>query len=183
MLHHVHPWSAAGRALRPTMLRRAPRVLPDTQPSFLMKRLPLFCLALLACALAQAEWLTLSGTPGDATSSYVQVDPTRIEVDGARRGVTLRMSLAKDFTGKDGFKLRSFEARASVDCEARTARYVSATYYSLPNFVGEPVAVKQFEDDDIRPMTLPGAPPELAARTVNAACNVGGGKQPDAAPR
>jgi len=138
-----------------------------------MKRLPLFCLALLASALARAEWLTLSGTPGDATGSYVQVDPTRIEVDGARRGVTLRMSLAQDFTGKDGFKLRSFEARVTVDCEARTARYVSATYYGLPNFVGEPVAIKQFEDDDIRPMTLPGAPPELAARTVNAACNVG----------
>lgn len=141
-----------------------------------MKRLPLLCLALLACAVARAEWLTLSGTPGDAVGSYVQVDPTRIEVDGARRGVTLRMSLAQDVVGKDGFKLRSFEARASVDCEARTARYVSATYYSLPNFVGEPVAVKAFDDDDIRPMKLAGAPPELAARTVNAACSVGGGK-------
>ncbi|MBJ2158965.1 surface-adhesin E family protein [Variovorax sp. IB41] len=141
-----------------------------------MKRLSLLCLALLACAVAQAEWLTLSGTPGDAAASYVQVDPTRIEVDGARRGVTLRMSLAEDVTGKDGFKLRSFEARASVDCEARTARYVSATYFSLPNFVGEPVAVKHFEDDDVRPLTLPGAPPELAARTVNAACSVGSSK-------
>ncbi|QSI28561.1 hypothetical protein GNX71_02740 [Variovorax sp. RKNM96] len=141
-----------------------------------MKRLSLLCLALLACAVARAEWLTLSGTPGDAAGSYVQVDPTRIEVDGARRGVTLRMSLAQDVVGKDGFKLRSFEARASVDCEARTARYVSVTYYSLPNFVGEPVAVKAFDDDDIRPMKLSGAPPELAARTVNAACSVGGGK-------
>ncbi|MCR6478636.1 hypothetical protein NU688_20940 [Variovorax sp. ZS18.2.2] len=141
-----------------------------------MKRLPLLCLALLACAVARAEWLTLSGTPGDAAGSYVQVDPTRIEIDGARRGVTLRMSLAQDVIGKDGFKLRSFEARATVDCEARTARYVSAIYYGQPNFVGEPVAVKQFEDDDIRPMTLPGAPPELAARTVNAACSVGSSK-------
>lgn len=137
-----------------------------------MKRLPLLCLALLSCAVARAEWLTLSGTPGDAASSYVQVDPARIGIDGAHRGVTLRMSLAQDVTGKDGFKLRSFEARATVDCEARTARYVSATYYGLPNFVGEPVAVKQFEDDEVRPMTLPGAPPELAARTVNAACSV-----------
>lgn len=136
-----------------------------------MKRLPLLCLALLACAVARAEWLTLSGTPGDAASNYVQVDPSRIEIDGARRGVTLRMSLAQDTTGKDGFRLRSFEARATVDCDARTARYVSATYYRLPNFVGEPMAVKHFEDDDIRPVTLPGAPPELAARTVNAACN------------
>jgi hypothetical protein len=150
---------------------------PDTPPPAFMKRLPLLCVApfaLLACAGARAEWLTLSGTPGDAAASYVQVDPTRIEIDGTRRGVTLRMSLAEDVVGKDGFKLRSFEARATVDCEARTARYVSATYFGLANFVGEPVAVKHFEDDDIRPMTLPGAPPELAARTVNAACSVGG---------
>ena len=138
-----------------------------------MKRLPLLCLVLLASASARAEWLTLAGSPGDAASNYVQVDPTRIEIDGSRRGVTLRMNLAQDRTSKDGIQFRSFEARANVDCEARTARYASASYFGQPNFVGEPVAVRHFEEDDIRPMTLPGAPPELAAKTVNAACSVG----------
>jgi hypothetical protein len=138
-----------------------------------MKRLPLLCLALLACASAQAEWLTLTGSPGDAASSYVQVDPTSVEVEGTRRGVTLRMSLAQDRTSKDGIQFRSFQARASVDCEARTARYASTTYFGQPNFVGEPVAVRHYEEDDIRPMTLAGAPPELAAKTINAACSVG----------
>jgi hypothetical protein len=138
-----------------------------------MKRLPLLCLALLASTGARAEWLTLTGSPGDAAGSYVQVDPTSVEVDGSRRGVTLRMSLAQDRTSKDGIQLRSFQARAAVDCEARTARYASTTYFGQPNFVGEPVAVRHFEDDDIRPMTLAGAPPELAAKTINAACSVG----------
>jgi hypothetical protein len=138
-----------------------------------MKRLSLLCLALLACASARAEWLTLTGSPGDAANSYVQVDPTSVEVDGSRRAVTLRMSLAQDRTSKDGIQFRSFQARASVDCEARTARYASTTYFGQPNFVGEPVAVRHYEEDDIRPMTLAGAPPELAAKTINAACSVG----------
>jgi hypothetical protein len=49
---------------------------------------------------------------------------------------------------------------------------VSATYFGQPNFVGEPIAVRHFEPDDVRPMTLGGAPRELAARTINAACSV-----------
>ena len=138
-----------------------------------MKRLPLLCLALLASANARAEWLTLTGSPGDAASSYVQVDPTSIEVDGTRRSVVLRMSMAQDRTNRDGIRFRSFQAQAAVDCEARTARYISATYFGQPNFVGEPVSVKHFEEDDVRLVTLPGAPPGLAAKTVNAACSVG----------
>jgi hypothetical protein len=45
-----------------------------------MKRLPLLCLVLLAGAGVRAEWLTLNGSPGDAGNSYVQVDPTSVEV-------------------------------------------------------------------------------------------------------
>jgi hypothetical protein len=44
--------------------------------------------------------------------------------------VTLRMSLAEDRSSKDGVRFRSFMARANVDCEARSARYVSATYFA-----------------------------------------------------
>jgi hypothetical protein len=58
-----------------------------------------------------------------------------------------------------------------VDCETRSARYVSATYYGHPNFVGEPIAVRHFEDGDVRPVTLAGAL-DLVTRTVNAACAV-----------
>ncbi|WP_198087085.1 surface-adhesin E family protein [Variovorax sp. E3] len=137
-----------------------------------MKRIPLLCLVLLASAGVRAEWLTLTGTPGDAASSYVQVDPARIEVDGAHRTVALRMNLSEDRLNHDGIKFRSFQALADVDCEARSARYVSASYFAQPNFVGDPVSVKQFEESDVRPMTLPGAPQGLAARTVNAACSV-----------
>ncbi|MGJ7504694.1 surface-adhesin E family protein [Variovorax sp. ZT5P49] len=136
-----------------------------------MKRLPLLCLVLLASAGVRAEWFTLSGTPGDATSSYVQVEPTSVEVDGSNRLVSLRMSLPEDRTGRDGIKFRSFQARAKVDCEARSARYVSATYFGHPDFVGEPVAVRHFEEDDVRTVTLAGAR-DLVTRTINAACAV-----------
>lgn len=147
------------------------------------RRLPLFCLVLFACAGVRAEWLTLNGSPGDAGNTYVQVDPTSVEVNGSRRNVTVRMNLAEDRTSKDGVRFRSVLARASVDCEARSARYLSATYFGHPNFVGEPVAVKHFEEDDVRPMTLAGAPGELVGRTVNAACAVGGTREPAGAAR
>ncbi|WP_422088561.1 surface-adhesin E family protein [Variovorax sp.] len=144
-----------------------------------MKRIPLLCFALLSSAGVRAEWLTLTGTPGDAASSYVQVDPAAIEVDGSHRIVALRMNMQTDRLNRDGVRFRSFQARAMVDCDARSARYVSASYFAQPNFVGDPVLVKQFEEGDVRPVTLPGAPPELAARTVNAACAV----RPKQAPR
>lgn len=137
------------------------------------RRLPLLCLVLLACAGVRAEWLTLNGSPGDAGNTYVQVDPTSVEVNGSRRSVTVRMNLAEDRTSKDGVRFRSVLARASVDCEARSAHYLSATYFGHPNFVGEPVAVKEFGEDDVRPMLFAGAPGELVGRTVNAACRVG----------
>ncbi|MDQ0082569.1 MULTISPECIES: surface-adhesin E family protein [Variovorax] len=136
-----------------------------------MKRLPLLCLVLLASVGVRAEWFTLSGTPGDATSSYVQVEPTSVEVDGSNRLVSLRMSLPEDRTGRDGIRFRSFQARAKVDCEARSARYVSATYFGHPDFVGEPVAVRHFEESDVRTVTLAGAR-DLVTRTINAACAV-----------
>ncbi|SDX37590.1 hypothetical protein SAMN05518669_104337 [Variovorax sp. YR634] len=136
-----------------------------------MKRFPLLCLVLLASVGVRAEWFTLSGTPGDATSGYVQVEPTSVEVDGSNRLVSLRMSLPEDRTGRDGIRFRSFQARAKVDCEARSARYVSATYFGHPDFVGEPVAVRHFEESDVRTVTLAGAR-DLVTRTINAACAV-----------
>jgi hypothetical protein len=136
-----------------------------------MKRLPLLCLVLLASVGVRAEWFTLSGTPGDATSSYVQVEPTSVEVDGSNRLVSLRMSLPEDRTGRDGIRFRSFQARARVDCEARSARYLNATYFGHPDFVGEPVAVRHFEESDVRTVTLAGAR-DLVTRTINAACAV-----------
>jgi hypothetical protein len=151
-----------------------------------MKRLPLPCpvllalpalLALLVSTGARAEWLTLTGSPGDATSSYVQVDPTTVQVDGSHRLMNLRLSVAQERTTKDGLRFRSFRARVNVDCEARNARYVSATYFGHPDFVGEPIAVRVFEADDVRPMALAGAPRDLAGRTINAACSVSGKEQ------
>lgn len=144
-----------------------------------MKRLPLLCLALLASVAVRAEWLTLSGTPGDATSSYVQVEPTSVEADGTSRLVSLRMSLPEDRIGHDGIKFRSFQARAKVDCETRSARYVSATYFGHANFVGEPIAVRHFEEDEARTVTLAGAR-DLVMRTINAACAVRPKEQPRA---
>jgi hypothetical protein len=137
-----------------------------------MKRLPLLCLVLLACTGTRAEWLTLTGSSGDAGDNYVQVDPTSVQVDGAHRIVKLRLSLAQTRTTRDGIPFRSFDAKVDVDCAARNARYVSATYFGQPNFVGEPIAVRHFAPDDVRPMTLGNAPRELAARTINAACSV-----------
>ncbi|SDJ13367.1 hypothetical protein SAMN05444748_11075 [Variovorax sp. OV700] len=138
-----------------------------------MKRPFLLLLALLAGPLAHAEWLTLTGSAGEATNSYVQVDPTSVVVDGSKRLVAVRISLAEPRTSQEGIKFRSVTAQASVDCDARKARYVSATYFGQPNFVGPPLAVREFDETDVRPMKFDGLPGDLAARTVNAACGVG----------
>ena len=138
-----------------------------------MKRPFLLLLALLAVPLAHAEWLTLTGSAGEATNSYVQVDPTSVVVDGSKRLVAVRISLAEPRTSQEGIKFRSVTAQASVDCDARRARYVSATYFGQPNFVGPPLAVREFDESDVRPMKFDGLPGDLAARTVNAACGVG----------
>ena len=138
-----------------------------------MKRPFLLLLALLAGPLAHAEWLTLTGSAGEATNSYVQVDPTSVVVDGSKRLVAVRISLAEPRTSQEGIKFRSVTAQASVDCDARKARYVSATYFGQPNFVGPPLAVREFDESDVRPMKFDGLPGDLAARTVNAACGVG----------
>ncbi len=135
-----------------------------------MKRCLPLTLALLAGAPAHAEWLTLGGSAGDAANSYVQVDPTSVVVDGGRRRMAVRISLAEPRTTREGIKYRSFSSEAGIDCQARSARYLSARYFAQPNFVGEPVAVKVFEEDDLRPMDFEGAPGDLAARTISAAC-------------
>lgn len=139
----------------------------------MMKRPSLLLLALLAGPLAHAEWLTLTGSAGEVTNSYVQVDPTSVVVDGSKRLVAVRISLAEPRTSQEGLKFRSVAAQASVDCEARKARYVSATYFGQPNFVGPAMAVLEFDETDVRPMKFDGLPGDLAARTVNAACGVG----------
>jgi len=139
----------------------------------MMKRLFLLLLALLAGPLAHAEWLTLTGSAGEATNSYVQVDPTSVVVDGSKRLVAVRISLAEPRTSQEGLKFRSVAAQASVDCDVRKARYVSATYFGQPNFVGPPMAVREFDETDVRPMKFDGLPGDLATRTVNAACGVG----------
>lgn len=141
-----------------------------------MKPHPLLLAALLACTTVHAEWLTLTGAAGDPDSNYVQVDPTSIEVDGQNRNVTVRVSLAQARTTTGDTKYRSYVAQARIDCEARSARYTGASYFAHPNFVGDPVAVKTFDEDDVRPMAFSGAPGDLAARMVNAACSVGGGR-------
>jgi len=139
----------------------------------MMKRLFQLLLALFAGPLAHAEWLTLTGSAGEATNSYVQVDPTSVVVDGSKRLVAVRISLAEPRTSQEGLKFRSVAAQASVDCDVRKARYVSATYFGQPNFVGPPMAVREFDETDVRPMKFDGLPGDLATRTVNAACGVG----------
>ena len=138
-----------------------------------MKRIFLLLPALFAGPSVHAEWLTLTGSAGEAANSYVQVDPTSVVVDGSKRLVAVRISLAEPRTSQDGLKFRSVTAKASVDCDARKARYVSATYFAQPNFVGEPIAVREFDESDVRPMKFDGLPGDLAGRTVNAACGVG----------
>jgi len=171
MLHHALSQTQTTQSIHNLLPDPVRRVL---QP-LTMKRIFLL-LALCASPLAHAEWLTLTGSAGEAGNTYVQVDPTSVVVEGSKRLVAVRISLAEPRTGDDGLKFRSVAAKASVDCDARKARYVSATYFGQPNFVGPPLSVREFDEADVRPMNFAGLPGDLAVRTVNAACGVGATK-------
>jgi len=134
-----------------------------------MRRLFLSTAVLLSGAV-HAEWLTLFGSAGDGASDYVQTEPTTVQVDGQIRFLDIRVNRAEVRTSTDGVHFRSFEGKAEVDCDQRTARYVAATFFSEPNFSGTPVASLRFQKNQNRPLVFRKIPGALDERLVKAAC-------------
>lgn len=138
-----------------------------------MRRVAAPCVA-VACiitgaAMAQVNWLTTAGIAGDATSDYVQLDPTRLAKESGLVTIPLRVSRSHERTSQDGIKFRSFVGVAGVDCKEMTARFLRASFYTKPNFEGSSFITKEY-GSTIRPVMFREIPGDHATQTVRAAC-------------
>lgn len=135
-------------------------------------------LTILAFALAlhpmchAAEWLTLTGEPGNAASDYFQFNPDSLKSRGSFFQIEVRANRAMS-QKEAGRSYRSFEGVAEVDCAQKTARYTYLQYFDAPNFAGNPSAVLRYGKAQIVPvrcwMTIDGRPAIL----IKAACEHG----------
>ncbi len=120
-------------------------------------------------ALAQTNWLTIAGIPGDASADYVQLDPTKLAKESGLVTIAVRVSRSRERTSQDGIRFRSFVGIAGVDCRQMTARFLRASFYREPNFEGPPFLTKEY-GSVIRPVMFREIPGDHAKQTVRAAC-------------
>lgn len=119
-----------------------------------------------------AGWFTLAGDSLDNTVDYIQVDPQSVEADGVLRTLQVRVSRSTTRTSTDGVAFRSFQGVAEVNCEKKTARYTSATFYSQPHFAGPPVTTLSYQRNQVRPVAFRQIDGDYAHRLIRAACVV-----------
>lgn len=136
-----------------------------------MKRIVWLCIA--ACsASAYADWLALTGTPGQPESDTIQVDPLALDAVGDQRTLRIRVNRAHVVADADGLQYRSMAAEAAVDCGKRTAGYLRKIYYAEPNLSGPPIHQRFFGRQSAPPLQFDGIPGNYPARLINAACKV-----------
>lgn len=125
----------------------------------------------LGAARADNNWLTLVGDPRNPTADYIQLAPRSISRDKNLRTVLVRVSPVHSRTSKEGIVFRSFEGRAAIDCQSRTARILQASFYAEPDFRGIPARSVVFKPDDVRPLAFREVSGKPTQRVVQAACN------------
>ncbi|RZL62858.1 MAG: hypothetical protein EOP81_14940 [Variovorax sp.] len=138
-----------------------------------MRRVALSAFALVCGHSAiHAAWFTLAGNPLDNSADYIQVDPQSVVADGVLRTLQVRVSRAQTRTSTDGVAFRSFQGIAEVNCEKKTARYTSATFYNQPHFTGPPVTTLTYQPNQVRPVAFRQIDGDYAQRLIRAACVV-----------
>lgn len=76
-------------------------------------------------------------------------------------------------TSSDGIPFRSYSATVLVDCSAKSARFVNATFYMMPLWEGKPHTTLTYSAAEVRPMLFRSIEPNPAARIIRAACQAG----------
>lgn len=133
----------------------------------------LFCLASLvttASAHKQTNWLTITGTPDQPQTDLIEVDPESRSSSKDFPALNIRVSRALLRTSSDGVPFRSYTATVMVDCNAKTARFVSATFYMMPLWQGNPHKTWLYSSTEIRPMLFRSIEPNPTLRIIRAAC-------------
>ena len=124
-------------------------------------------------AHATGDWLTVAGDmsePVDTSKDVVQVNPGSIRDANGLRTMRLRTNRAENRTSWDGVAYRSFDATVEFDCEKKTARYLSLTYFMEPVWRGSSHQTSSYTKDQFRPMAFRNMQPNPAARIIRAAC-------------
>ena len=136
-----------------------------------MKRIVWLCVAVCS-ASANADWLTLTGTPGLPDSDTIQVDPLALDAVGDQRTLRIRVNRAQAVADPDGLQYRSMMAEATVDCAKRTAGFRHKLYYAAPNLSGPPIHQRFFGPRSAPPLQFDGIAGNYPARLINAACTI-----------
>ena len=134
-----------------------------------MRRL-VFALGFAMTQPALADWLPLTGTPGDSSSDSIQVDPTSLRTEAGLKFVNVRVSRSTQRVSQDGVAFRSYEATAAINCLAHSARYTWARFFDKANFQGEIVNERTYHKATVRPVQFLGIPGNYLARLIRATC-------------
>ncbi|RYG55010.1 MAG: hypothetical protein EON56_06325 [Alphaproteobacteria bacterium] len=137
-----------------------------------MRRL-VFALGFVMSQPAFADWLTLTGTPGDPGSDSIQVDPTSLHSNGDIRLLDVRVSRSAQRVNAEGITYRSYDSKIAVNCRESSARYTWARFFASPNFQGDINREKNYPDVNLRPVLFWGIPGGHVGRLIRAACRAG----------
>lgn len=116
------------------------------------------------------QWFTLAGDAGSSTSDYIQIDLASVTGHTPNPTIVVRVSRSKPRTSREGIMFRSFVAPTEIDCQQKTARFLSSAFYAQSNFQGLPFRTEIFDKTDIRPMAFREFPNDPTGRTIRAAC-------------
>jgi hypothetical protein len=117
---------------------------------------------------AASTWFTVVGDPADPKIDTIQVDP--VDHDQNRKTLRVRASRATVRTGYDELPYRSYDASVLMDCQAKTARFLTIAYYVQPLWQGTPRETVDFSKGSSRNMVFRGVEPNPHLRIVQAAC-------------
>jgi hypothetical protein len=121
---------------------------------------------------AADTWLTITGDPANSSDHYIQVNVAAIDIKEELRVIPVRINRATLWTtAGEGIQFRSVVTEVQIDCAQQTARYVTAAFYTQPDFRGQPFKVTTYAGDDIRPMIFKDISDDPNARIIKAACS------------
>ena len=135
---------------------------------------PLTVVTRAVAAPGAVEWLTVEGDsiePFNALQNVVQADPASISDASGVRTMQIRVSRSDKRVSWDDVPYRSFTAQVEFDCEKKTARYISLTYFMEPAWRGISHETSVYPREKHRPMAFRSMEPNPTQRIVRAACD------------
>ena len=130
--------------------------------------------AMFYCPTAQGQssWLAFAVHSADTQSDVLEADPLSRSVTPNGPMLNIRVNRAMLRTSTDGIPFRSYTATVLVDCAAKTARFVTASFYMMPFWEGKPHKTLDYSPTEVRPLLFRLFDPNPLPRIVAATCAV-----------